>query len=184
MRKLVQNYSFLVVIAGSIVLVDQITKQIVRTNLALREVWSPWHWLTHYARIIHWKNTGAAFGIFQNGNLVITILAFIVSGLIIYYFPKVSRDEWYLRLAMSLQLGGAVGNLIDRLTLGYVIDYISVGNFPVFNIADASISIGVAVLLLGVWLNERKQAQEPEKNPESSDTTATPGPLAEELHDE
>ena len=56
---------------------------------------------------------------------------------------------------MSMQLGGAIGNLIDRLTIGHVTDFISVGTFPVFNIADASISVGCVVLLLGVWWQER-----------------------------
>ena len=58
---------------------------------------------------------------------------------------------------MSMQLGGAIGNLIDRLTLGQVTDFISVGTFPVFNVADASISVGCAVLLVGVLLNELAQ---------------------------
>jgi signal peptidase II len=56
-------------------------------------------------------------------------------------------------------LGGAVGNLIDRLTVGHVTDFISVGTFPVFNIADSSITIGVLVLILGVWLQERREKQ-------------------------
>jgi signal peptidase II len=66
-----------------------------------------------------------------------------------------SRD-WTLRLAMGLQLGGAAGNLIDRLQTGRVTDFISIGSFPVFNIADSAISVGVVVLLLGVWLRERQ----------------------------
>ena len=65
------------------------------------------------------------------------------------------QDDWLLRLALSLQLGGALGNLIDRLTVGHVTDFISVGNFPVFNLADASITIGAVLLFLDVWLRER-----------------------------
>ena len=56
---------------------------------------------------------------------------------------------------MGLQLGGAIGNLIDRISSGYVTDFISIGTFPVFNVADASISIGVAILILGMWVKER-----------------------------
>ncbi|HSB02452.1 MAG TPA: signal peptidase II, partial [Anaerolineales bacterium] len=63
--------------------------------------------------------------------------------------------DWPLRLAMSMQMGGAIGNLIDRLTVGRVTDFISIGTFPVFNIADSSISVGCVVLLLGVWWQER-----------------------------
>jgi signal peptidase II len=84
-------------------------------------------------------------------------LAIVVSCVIIYYFPRVPREDWLLRLALALQLGGAVGNLVDRITEGYVTDFISVGMFPVFNIADASISIGVALLILAMWLKEREQ---------------------------
>ena len=110
-----------------------------------------------YARVVHWQNTGAAFGIFQDLSIVFTILPFIVSAAIIYYFPQVPRSDWLIRLALSLQLGGALGNLIDRLTIGHVTDFLSVGNFAVFNVADASISIGTALLILGIWLNERKK---------------------------
>jgi signal peptidase II len=105
---------------------------------------------------VHWYNTGAAFGMFQNGNTVFTILAFIVIGAIIIYYPVVENEDWTLKLAMGLQLGGATGNLIDRLMIQKVTDFISVGTFPVFNIADASISVGVVVLLLGVWIKERQ----------------------------
>ena len=89
--------------------------------------------------------------------MILTVLAFIVIGAILFYYPQVSSDDWSLRLALSMQLGGALGNLIDRLTIGHVTDFISVGTFPVFNIADASISVGAAVLFLGVWLQERAE---------------------------
>jgi signal peptidase II len=146
-------------VAGISVALDQWTKWLVRENIEFGGQWLPegLMWLSPYARIVHWYNSGAAFGMFQNGNLVFTILAFIVIGAIIYYFPRVEADDWTLKLAMGLQLGGAVGNLIDRLLMGKVTDFISVWNFPVFNIADASISVGVAVLLLGVWLKERQE---------------------------
>lgn len=89
--------------------------------------------------------------------MVFTVLAFIVIAAILYYYPRVEQSDWSLRLAMSMQLGGAIGNLIDRLTIGHVTDFISIGAFPVFNVADASITVGCAVLLLGIWLNERAQ---------------------------
>jgi signal peptidase II len=156
LKKNFGNYSFLVLVAGIIVALDQSTKALVRANLAIEEFWAPWGWLEPYARIVHWKNTGAAFGMLPGFGDVFTVLAIIVSLAILYYFPQVPREDWPLRLAMGLQLGGALGNLIDRLTIGYVVDFVSVGNFPVFNVADASISTGVAVLILGVWFKERK----------------------------
>ena len=158
MNRLFEKYGMLFLVAGLIVLFDQWTKSLVRTNLPLGATWFPesLEWLSPYARFVHWHNTGAAFGMFQNGAMVFTALAFVVIGAIIFYFPQVEQHDWTLRLAMSMQLGGALGNLIDRLMReGRVTDFISVGSFAVFNIADASISIGTAILLLGVYLQER-----------------------------
>lgn len=158
-----RNYAVLVGLGGLIVAVDQWTKWLVRTNLPFEGTWLPsWlDWLSPYARIVHWSNSGAAFGTFQNGNTVFSILAILVIAAILYYYPRVDPSDWTLRLAMALQLGGAAGNLVDRLVLQRVTDFIAVGNFPVFNVADASISVGVVVLLLGVWWHERH-----EKRPE------------------
>ncbi len=154
----VRNYAFLVGLGGVIVALDQWTKWLVRTNLPFQATWLP-DWLAPlgpYARIVHWNNSGAAFGSFQNGNSVFTVLALLVIAAILYYYPRVDKDDWTLRVAMALQLGGAAGNLVDRLSMGRVTDFISIGSFPVFNIADSAISVGVAVLLLGVWMNERR----------------------------
>jgi signal peptidase II len=156
-------------VAGTLVALDQWTKWLVRENIEFGGQWLPESlaWLSPYARIVHWYNSGAAFGMFQNGNLIFTVLAFIVIGAIIYYFPLVENEDWTLKLAMGLQLAGAAGNLIDRLMMGKVTDFISVGVFPVFNVADASITVGVIVLLLGVWLKELKEKKKAaEKTPE------------------
>jgi signal peptidase II len=153
------DYAVLILVAVIIVTSDQLAKIWVRAHVALGGDWLPSQlaWLMPYARIRFWYNSGAAFGIFENGNLVFMILAIIVAGAILYYFPRVSRKDWWLRLALMLQFSGAVGNLTDRIQFGHVTDFISVGNFAIFNIADASISVGVAVLILGVWLNEMSE---------------------------
>jgi signal peptidase II len=157
LKNVFRKYGTIGLIAIVIVLLDQWTKTLVRTNIPQGASWLPDSllWLSPYARIVHWYNTGAAFGMFKDASTILTVLAFIVIGAILFYYPQVSRDDWSLRLALSMQLGGAIGNLIDRLTIGHVTDFISVGNFPVFNIADASISVGAVVLFLGVWLQER-----------------------------
>ncbi len=163
MRSRLSNYAFLFGVAGLIVLLDQWTKHLVRSNLTYTEAWAPWDWLIPYARIVHWQNTGAAFGMFQGMSMVFLVLAVIVSVAIIYYFPQIPREEWLIRLAMGMMLGGAIGNLIDRLRFeGAVTDFISVGTFAVFNIADACISIGVPILILGMWLRERRLEREKE----------------------
>jgi signal peptidase II len=150
-------YLFLFTLAGIIIAIDQWTKNLVRTQLQLGQTWSPWDWLAPYARIVYWHNSGAAFGLGQNLSVFITILAFFVAGAIIFYYPQIPASDWPLRIALGMQLGGAVGNLLDRLTIGFVTDFISVGTFPVFNVADSSISVGVAVLIIGMWIMERKQ---------------------------
>lgn len=159
MNRYLRDYTILFGLAGFVIALDQWTKWLVRINLPFQGTWLPtWlSWLSPYARIVNWSNSGAAFGSFQNGNSVFTILAIIVICAILYYYPRVQADDWTLRLAMGLQLGGAAGNLIDRLLIQKVTDFISIGNFPVFNIADSSISIGVIVLLLGVWIKERSE---------------------------
>jgi len=171
-KNVIQKYWVIALIAAVIVALDQWTKWLVRTNIPAGASWLPdsLQWLSPYARIVHWYNTGAAFGIFQGGGMVFTVLAFIVIGAILFYFPQVDKSDWTLRLAMSMQLGGAIGNLTDRLTMGHVTDFISIGSFAVFNVADASISVGAAVLLFGVWMMERaekKNKQAVEANPTS-----------------
>ena len=155
MKRYLKDYSILFFLAGFVVWLDQLTKALVRQNIPLGGAWMPLDWLSPYARIVHWYNQGAAFGIFQNGSLIFAILAVVVILLIIYYFPQVPANDWTFRLALALQLAGATGNLLDRIMFdGKVTDFISIGKFAVFNIADASITIGVVVLLIGAWIKD------------------------------
>ena len=151
-----KDYAVMFLIAGAIVGFDQWAKVWVRANIPLGGDWLPnWlNWLMPYARIRYWYNSGAAFGIFQNGNPVFMTLAVIVACVILYYLPRTSRKDWWMRLALALQFSGALGNLVDRIQFGHVTDFISLGNFAIFNVADSSISVGVAVLILGVWLTD------------------------------
>jgi signal peptidase II len=156
-KKIARSYWLLILVAGLVIILDQISKAYIRDNFVENvTMWAPWEWMLPYARIIHITNTGVAFGMFQGMNIVFAILATIVSIAIIYYYPRVPASDWILRLALGLQLAGAVGNLLDRVFIGYVTDFISVGTFAVFNIADASISVGVAVLIIGVWIQEQQ----------------------------
>ena len=176
MKKYFKDYAFLLSFAGVVIAFDQWSKILVRRNLDFQEMWAPWDWLLPYARIVHWKNTGAAFGMFQNMNPVFMVLAVLVSIAILVYFPRVPKSEWYLRLALCLQLSGALGNFIDRVHQGYVTDFVSVGTFAVWNIADASISTGVAVMLAGLWIKERQDKKKvPETGKESAVEQAHPG---------
>ena len=177
LKKYLRDYLVLFSIVGLILVVDQYTKWLVRENIALGEAWSPWPWLMPYARIVNWYNTGVAFGMFQGMGWIFSIVAVIVSIAIVYYYPRVPAADWTLRLAMGLQMGGALGNLIDRVIQGHVTDFVSVGNFAVFNVADSCITIGVIVLLLGVYLQERRKPVEKVSAPAAGDDDA-----AEHIH--
>ena len=159
MNPFAKKYFQLLSIVSLVVLLDQWTKWLVRTNLPFNSPWLPdsLSWLSPYARFVFIFNKGAAFGMFQNGNLFFTIAAFLVLGGILYYYSQLDSDSWTLRFGTGLYLSGVLGNLIDRLALGQVTDFISVGSFYIFNIADASINVGVVLLLLGFWLSERKK---------------------------
>jgi len=155
-----RDYLWLFIVVAIIVGLDQATKAIVRANLAVGEIWMPWAWLAPYFRFVHWYNTGVAFGMFQGMGMAFAALAAVVVIVIAIYFPRIPRSDRLTRLALAMQMAGALGNLIDRLTQqGKVTDFVSMGNFAVFNVADASITVGVGVLLLAVWLQERRDRQ-------------------------
>lgn len=153
---MMKRYMFLFSVAGLVVSLDQLSKAYVRAHLALGESWNPFPALSSFINVTHWQNNGAAFGLFQTGGNLFMVVAILVSGIIIYYYGQAPPHNWLVRLALSLQLGGAVGNLIDRLVKGPVTDFIHVTNFPIFNLADSSISVGVALLAVTILL-ERKQ---------------------------
>ncbi|OQX65306.1 MAG: signal peptidase II [Anaerolinea sp. 4484_236] len=173
--KVLRNYLDLFIIAGIIVALDQWTKKLVRVNIPSGGTWLPegWEHLSTYFRVVHWHNTGAAFGMFQDLSGVFTALAFVVIIAIVWFYREIELSDWFLRLALAMQMGGAIGNLIDRLLFdGVVTDWISVGNFAVFNVADASITVGTGVMLIGVWMMERREDQaQKESDPQNGSET-------------
>ncbi len=162
MKSVWNQYKLLAIIVSSVIILDQITKALIRQLLPLGEMWVPagMEGLMPYARIVHWYNTGVAFGMFQGRGWIFSLFGLLVAVAILVYFPRVPREDWPLRVAMSLQMGGALGNAIDRVTIGHVTDFISVGTFPVFNVADSAITIGVGVLMLGIWIQERREKKQ------------------------
>lgn len=160
MKKYLKAYAFLLPVSISLIVLDQWTKSLVRANLSFNEVWMPIEWLAPYVRIVNWHNTGAAFGIFQGMNGIFLVLAFFIITMILFYFPLIPAGDYFFRTALSLQMAGATGNLMDRLYRGFVTDFVSIGRFPVFNVADSCITMGVVVLLVGMWIEERKTKDE------------------------
>lgn len=156
----------LVLIALVVITLDQLTKRAVQQNLALGEailVFPPWE----FVRIVHWANTGAAFGMFQGGNAVLIGLTVAITLAILIYYQTLPEDHLFQRICLGLMVGGSIGNLIDRLTLGYVVDFVAVGRFPVFNLADSCVTASVILILLSMIVEERKTQSSPKSTDES-----------------
>ncbi len=174
------HYRLLVVVALGVALLDQLTKVWIRTHLALGEVLAPWPepW-RHWVRLVHWRNTGAAFGLYQGANDVLLILSILIILFVGWHYRNASPRARCLRWALALQIGGALGNLWDRFTYGWVTDFIAIGRFPVFNIADIAITVGVLCLLWATWREESVASPRPVSTVQaSSERAPTPPPLS------
>lgn len=168
------NRSLVYWIAGLVILVDQYAKYAVRAAVPVGGTLSLAPGLDPFFRLVHIENSGAAFGIFQNGGLVFTVIAILVSAVIIYYSLRLPDGQWALRVILGLQLGGAIGNLVDRLVNGPVTDFFNLFgmfNTPIFNVADLSITVGVILLVLQMWGESRAP-----KALEAPPAPAGPGP--------
>jgi signal peptidase II len=160
-RRIRRDAPFFLVAAG-VLAFDQLTKSIIRAELALGESWPNEDWLV---RIRHLSNTGAAFGILQDAGVFLTVTAVLAIGAIIFYYLFPPFENGLLRAALGLELGGAAGNLVDRVRFGEVTDFIQFPRYPAFNVADSSITIGLVVIVGFFVLFEGR-----EKKPGSSET--------------
>lgn len=134
--------TILLAVALGIFGIDQASKYWIRDTLALGQSW-PADWPI---RLTFLTNTGAAFGLFQDQGVFLIAVALVVIGVILFYHRFLGQDTWLVRVSLGLQLGGALGNLVDRLRDGFVTDLIDLQVWPVFNLADSAISVGVAIL--------------------------------------
>ena len=133
----------------SVVFLDRFTKIYFSHSLSLNESWPLIRGILHFT-LVH--NTGIAFGLFKNQGIVFIIIPVIAIVLLvfnIYYYRNNQEDlsRTYI-VAFSLILAGAIGNLIDRIYFGYVIDFIDFRIWPVFNLADSAITVGAVIILL------------------------------------
>lgn len=104
------------------------------------------------------RNAGAAFGIFQNFTLGFLVISAVVMVAILIYYWRLPPGDWTARLGLSLVFGGALANAYDRAVKGSVIDFIRVPHWPIFNVADSAVTVGVAVLLVGtLWASRQPQ---------------------------
>lgn len=157
MRRESRNILVLLVIAALVLLADQTSKHLVVTQLREGQSWDISPRLASIFHITHVTNTGAAFGLFPSFGDFFIVVAVIVIAALILYSLHLPDGLWIIRIALGLQLGGAIGNLIDRLRRGSVVDFIDLNfwplrRWPVFNLADTSIVAGVTLLaLMMVW---------------------------------
>jgi len=133
-------------IVFGVLLLDQITKYLIKTNFAINE---PLVLIKNFLSITFTINTGSAFGMLQGFNTIFIFISFIALGVILFYWDKlkIKKDK----LLVALITGGILGNLVDRIAYGHVIDFISFSFWPAFNVADSAITIGVIGLIYLEW---------------------------------
>lgn len=148
----------MIAVAVSLIAFDQVTKQLVLDRLGPEGDTEIVRIIPGVLRFLYVENTGAAFGFFRGNSALLTVLALaVVATLIVYFRHAIARNSW-LALALGLQIGGAFGNIIDRLRHGFVVDFIDVPRWPTFNVADSGITVGVVIL--GVYLFFRESESE------------------------
>jgi len=148
-------------IMAGVLILDQLSKYLVETRIPLYGTWAPIPSLEGLFRIVHTSNSGAVFGLFQGTGAFFAVLGVVVVSAIIFFNFTLPGGQWLLRIAIGLQLGGAIGNLVDRLRReGHVTDFIDIGPWYIFNLADLAIVSGV-ILFGWIMLQEARQAKSP-----------------------
>jgi len=144
--------------------IDRILKVLVQTNFIPGETVKVIPKVFHLTYVL---NPGAAFGLMAGQTWIFVLTAVLVLGGVIYGQFRIPRLEWITRLAIGMIGGGALGNLYDRLTIGRVVDYLDFQIWPyVFNFADSMIVIGVGILMLAIYREEKAQGESPVEVPE------------------
>ncbi len=144
------------ILALLIIGVDQLTKYMTVANIDLYEV------VNVIPNVLSWmylRNTGAAWSILEGQMWFFYIVTLVVVVVVVYYLQKYGRQSGLLALSLSFILAGSIGNVIDRLRFGYVVDMIRLEfiDFPIFNVADMALSVGVALMILYVFLDEKSK---------------------------
>jgi signal peptidase II len=149
-----------------VILVDQGTKALVVSHFAGIHQGDVVPVFGNVLTIIYLQNTGSAFSAFQNSPVILAVLILLACSVLLWlYWTQRAHPRFLRNLAFGLVIGGAVGNLIDRVRLGYVVDFVHFQltaihfNFAVFNAADAVIDIGIVFLVISLWKSFRSSEQ-------------------------
>ena len=146
-RKIVHSWVFkdkyIFPVFSFVFISDQITKYAVYKNMSLGES-IPTEGII---RITYARNTGMAFSLFENFGIILLILSLIIASILIIYLFTIDKPRILIRVFSGLVVAGALGNILDRIRFGYVNDFIDVGWWPIFNIADSSITIAIGIYI-------------------------------------
>ena len=146
---------FVVIIILGLAL-DQLSKWLVVQSLPLGASQDV---LGSLLRLHHVQNTGAAWSMFRDSTFALAIFSVLLLALLLVWFFLTSPEQWGQRLALSVIISGALGNMFDRFRLGYVVDFLELPHWPVFNVADILLCCGVAALAVLILLEERQEKQ-------------------------
>lgn len=147
-------------VAATVVALDQVSKFAARAAVGPEQSERTVEVIGSFLAIEYAENRGAAFGLFRGQGVILSALAIaVVVGLALFY-RRQSSPARLLGMAIGLIGGGAIGNLVDRFRLGYVVDFIAVGRWPNFNLADSAISVGVVLLAVTTLLDDPDRSRE------------------------
>jgi len=174
MNSMLRKWLFLLVIVVIVIALDQVTKQLVISNLRLNETFRPIPALAPYFQIVRSENTGAAFGFLTQSSDFFLVIALVVVAIMLVFYPRVPNAARLTRFAMGLVVGGALGNAFDRVSHGAVIDFINyqipgiISN--VSNLADHAIVLGVLIIVAQSWRADsaKDRAEAETENPGSN----------------
>jgi signal peptidase II len=159
MRTHLRYWLFLIVLVAVVLVIDQTTKRIIINNLHVGESFVPISALSEVFQITRSQNTGAAFGVVPQASDIFLIIAIVVSTLMLIFYARLKEPAWLLRLGIALVCAGALGNALDRLQYGAVVDFIHyripgvISN--VSNLADHAIVFGVLLIFIQSWRSDR-----------------------------
>ena len=151
-------------VIGAFVL-DQVSKRFIISWLEVGESWPS----EGFFRITYGTNSGTAFGLFPNHTTLLILVSLVAIGFLFYFYRAHAMPSLLLRFAIGLQLGGAFGNLIDRVLNGKVVDFIDVGPWPIFNLADSSIVVGIFILM-AVFLLTKESSEQRQTAPATAES--------------
>ncbi len=139
------------IIAALIVITDQAIKYFIHSSMKLSQSIPI---INNILNLTYVRNTGAAFSLFVGFSSYLVIIGLVVAAAVVYFHYKGPQSNYYLQIGLAFVLGGSLGNMIDRIIHGYVIDYIDIMIWPVFNLADIMINIGVILIAYKLFAEE------------------------------